>query len=123
MLIKTPILKTLTIITLGALPLAALTPAANAHTTKQIERAQERQHDRIEHGRRTGKITYTEGIKLRREQRRINALKATLKRNDGRLDRAERHVIRKLQRDASRNIRSEARDSRKRWRILPRVGR
>ena len=48
--------------------LIATSAAASANS---IDATKDRQADRIEHGRETGKITWTEGLKLRAEQSRI----------------------------------------------------
>src|SRR5262245_4552992 len=48
--------------------LIATSAAASAH---DIDATRDRQADRIEQGRETGKITWTEGLALRAEQRKI----------------------------------------------------
>src|SRR5712691_722241 len=45
--------------------LIATSAAASAHS---IDATRDRQADRIEHGRQTGRITWTEGLRLRAEQ-------------------------------------------------------
>lgn len=98
--------------------LVASTAVASAHG---INATQNRQANRIEHGRETGKITWTEGLKLRAEQRRIARKEAEF-RADGYLSRSERRELRKMQRAARRHIRQEMRDGRRRAEWLPRVG-
>src|SRR5450755_4231795 len=51
----------------GSLMLAS-TVSASAHS---VDAARDRQADRIEQGRETGKITWTEGLRLRGEQYKI----------------------------------------------------
>lgn len=82
----------------------------------------DRQAAAIEAGRKSGKITWTEGIKLRSEQRQIARLRGRFL-ADGRLSAAERRILNAKLRTARTNIRSEKRDSHKRWSSLPRVGR
>lgn len=108
---------------LAALPVLTAAAPAEAHAAKRITNTQERHAANIEAGRRSGKITYFEGLKLRREQARIAAMKHKFKADDGRLDRYERQTLRKLQVQAARNIRQETRDGYRRWHVLPRVGR
>ena len=100
--------------------LIASTVAASAHSNS-VDRRQEHQANRIEHGRQTGQITWTEGLKLRAEQRRIARLEAKL-RADGYLSRSDRSKLNELQRDARRHITKEAHDSKRRASWLPRVG-
>lgn len=108
---------------LAALPILTAASAAEAHSSKRFANTQDRQAARIEAGRRSGTITYFEGVKLRREQARIAATKRKFKADDGYLDRGERRQLRAMQRQASRNIATETRDGYRRWRVLPRVGR
>ena len=115
---------------LSALVVAALGTAvvfisvapADAHSRNKISRTTAHQEAVIENGRRDGSITFLEGRKLRRELKDIEKLKVRLKANDGRLDRSERRVIRKLQSDVWNDIYAERRDKRRRWKGLPRVG-
>ncbi|MGE0024387.1 MAG: hypothetical protein AB7S70_12235 [Hyphomicrobium sp.] len=81
----------------------------------------DRQAERIERGRETGSITWTEGIKLRAEQNRIARTKAALE-ADGNLSRADRAKLAEMQRTASQSIRSESRDGWHRLFGLPRFG-
>lgn len=95
---------------------------ASAASSRSINERQDRQADRIEDGRRSGKITWREGIKLRAEQRRINNVKRQFK-SDGHLDRQERRILSNMQDGASSHIRSERRDGWRRAWWAPRVGR
>jgi uncharacterized protein HemX len=101
-----------------ATALAATTVAASAGS---INRAQDRQYDRIEQGRKSGSITWTEGLKLRAEQNRIKSKEAQF-RSDGYLSRGERGELRSMQRQASKNIANEKYDGKARPSWLPRVG-
>lgn len=95
-------------------------PAVASATT--IDNRQERQAERIENGRNNGSITWTEGIKLRAEQRRIARTETALK-SDGYLSKSDRAKLTEMQNDASQNIRSESNDGWHRLFGLPRVGR
>lgn len=94
---------------------------ASAHGPS-IDTRQERQAAAIERGRQTGKITWTEGIKLRAQQREIKRLEAKFQKNDGRLSYRERKVLNRKLTEARRSIRAEKRDGLRRWSALPRVG-
>lgn len=78
--------------------------------------------ERIEQGRRTGEITWTEGIKLRAEQRRIEAAERAFKADDGRIDKYEYRQLRAMQESTAQHIASEAHDARARPSWLPRIG-
>ena len=107
------------IILAAATAFIATTAAASADT---IERRQERQADRIEHGRETGKITWTEGLKLRAEQRRIARTEAEY-REKGYLTRSERRDLRNMQNEASEHIYEKKHNGWYRAWWAPRVGR
>jgi hypothetical protein len=98
--------------------LIATTAAASAHS---IDSTQAHQATRIEQGRQTGKITWTEGVKLRAEQNRIAKLEAEF-RSDGYLSPSERRKLRLLQKEASEHISHERHDGWRRAWWLPRVG-
>jgi hypothetical protein len=108
----------------GAGTLIAMTylPAA-AHEKGSVDLRQARQAAAIEQGRITGQITWSEGIKLRNEQRRIARLEAKFRKSDGHLDRYEKAVLNDLLNDARKHIRLEKRDSHRRYSALPRIGR
>ncbi len=99
--------------------LIAGTAAASAHS---VNATQNRQADRIEHGRETGKITWTEGLKLRAEQNKI-ARKEAAFRSDGYLSASEKRKLHVMQKKASKHIAQESHDGWKRVWWLPRVGR
>jgi hypothetical protein len=92
-------------------------------SANSIDDRQDRQANRIEHGRETGQITWTEGLKLRAEQNRIKRTEANLKSDDGYLSRSDRAKLNKMQNAASSHIASEAHDGWHRAWWLPRVGR
>ena len=56
---------------IAALALALVTLAPVTAMANKIDNRQAKQAERIEAGRQTGSITWTEGIKLRAEQRKI----------------------------------------------------
>jgi hypothetical protein len=99
-----------------------LITTAGAASAASIDGKQAWQAKRIEHGRETGQITWTEGLKLRAEQNRIARLEAEY-RSDGYLSPSERRKLRALQNNASEHIAEEAHDSWRRIWWLPRVGR
>jgi len=105
-------------IALIAAALAATTVAANAAS---INRTQQHQLDRIEQGRQTGSVTWTEGLKLRAQQKRISNREAQL-RSDGYLSRSDRNELRSMQRQASKNITAKKTNAKARPTWLPRVG-
>lgn len=98
--------------------LIATTAVASADT---ISRRQAQQADRIEQGRQTGSITWTEGLKLRAEQKRIARTEDAYK-DKGYLTRSERREIRNMQNEASANISEKKENGRERAWFLPRVG-
>lgn len=102
-----------------AVVLALAAPVAAS--AAQVDDRQTRQAERIEEGRQDGSITWTEGIKLRAEQRRIARKEAELK-SDGYLSKADRKELNKMQNTASRNINNEGNDGWHRLFGLPRVG-
>ena len=99
----------------------ALVASSVATSAASVGARQDYQADRIEQGRKTGKITWREGIKLRAEQRRIDNKKEEFK-SDGYLSQNERNKLRKMQNNASEHISDEKNDGWKRASWLPRVG-
>lgn len=95
--------------------------AASAASTKPVEKRLANQAERIEDGRRTGAITWTEGRKLRHEQKKIVSLKNDFL-ADGHLSKREARALRNKQEVASSNIVAEKHDRRRRLWWLPRVG-
>jgi hypothetical protein len=101
-----------------ATALVATTAAASADT---ISRRQEYQSDRIEQGRKTGSITWTEGLKLRAEQKRIARTEEAY-RDKGYLTRSDRRDLRGMQNEASAHIAQKKNNSWYRAWWAPRVG-
>ena len=99
--------------------LIATGAAASAH---DIDGTRDRQADRIEQGRETGKITWTEGLRLRAEQRRIARTEAAFE-SKGYMTKSEHRVIRYMQNDAAEHISEEKNNGWSRIWWLPRVGR
>lgn len=99
--------------------LIAGTAAASAHS---IDTTQARQAKVIEHGRQTGKITWTEGLKLRAEQRRIERREKKLRNDDGYLSASDRRELKSMQKNAWKHIGKEKNDGWRRAGWLPRVG-
>lgn len=106
------------IILAAATALVGMSVAANAAS---INDRQEYQAKRIEQGRKSGKITWVEGLKLRAEQRKIARKEAEF-RDDGYLNKSERKKLTKMQNNASEHIADEKNDGWKRASWLPRVG-
>jgi uncharacterized protein HemX len=98
--------------------LVATAGAASAHG---VNGTQERQAARIEYGRETGKITWTEGLKLRAEQRRIARTEAEF-RSDGYLSKSEYRKLKVMQKNAGHHISKEKSDGWKRAWWMPRFG-
>ena len=105
--------------------LSSLRPLSSPRLPRPLPPAsitrQDSQANRIEQGRKTGKITWTEGLKLRAEQKRIANKEAQFK-SDGYLSKSERRQLRYLQNDAAEHIADEKSDARRRAWWLPRVG-
>jgi hypothetical protein len=93
-----------------------------AASAASIDAVKDRQADRIEHGRETGKITWTEGLGLRAEQNKITRTEATF-RSDGYLSASERRKLRVMQNEAAEHIGDENHNGWRRVWWLPRVGR
>jgi hypothetical protein len=98
--------------------LIAGTAAASAAS---IDGTQYRQAKRIEHGRETGKITWTEGLKLRAEQKKIARKEAEF-RSDGHLNKWEYRTLRHMQEEANEHIAEKKHNGWQRVWWLPRVG-
>lgn len=105
-----PVIATLILAASSATALAGAIDARRDHQLRQIE-----------DGRRSGSITWREGIKLRRDQARIARLEQDM-RSDGRLSRDERRTLRDLQNEAQDHIAHEKHDGWRRAWWLPRFG-
>ncbi|MDH4982934.1 hypothetical protein [Hyphomicrobium sp. D-2] len=106
---------------IAATVVTAVAATSVAASAGSINRTQDRQLDRIEQGRKSGSITWTEGLKLRAEQKRIANRKAQLN-SKGYLTKSDRRELNSMQRDASYNITKERHDTKRRPTWLPRVG-
>ena len=98
--------------------LVATSAAASANS---IDATRDRQADRIEHGRETGKITWTEGLRLRAEQHRIARTEAEYEAK-GYMTKSERRTVRGMQEEAAEHITEEKNNGWSRLWWLPRVG-
>jgi hypothetical protein len=98
--------------------LIATSAAASANS---IDATRDRQADRIEHGRQTGRITWTEGLKLRAEQNKIARTEANYEAK-GYLTRSERREVQGMQADAADHITEKKTNGWSRLWFLPRVG-
>lgn len=103
---------------IAASALIATTAMASAGS---IDGRQAYQAKKIEQGRESGKITWTEGLKLRAEQNKIKRTEASYK-SDGYLSASEKRKLAKMQREAGQHIAQEKHDGWKRAWWLPRVG-
>lgn len=108
---------------LSALALIALVmlPTSGAFAYNSTNR-QTHQLGLIERGRQSGDITWSEALKLRKEQREIQKVENDLG-ADGRLSKSDRRVLRKLQNQAENHIEYKATNNWHRAWWLPRVGR
>jgi hypothetical protein len=84
-----------------------------SYGTSDIDRRQENQQKRIQHGVRTGEITRSEYQRLQAEQARIAELERRAK-ADGYLSASERAYLRSAQNEANRHIYQEKHDGEKR---------
>jgi hypothetical protein len=99
--------------------LIATSAAASANS---IDATKDRQADRIEHGRETGRITWTEGLRLRAEQHRIARTEAEYEAK-GYMTKSERRDLRDRQDAAAEHISEEKTNGWSRLWFLPRFGR
>lgn len=107
---------------LATLIVAAGSVTASAHSSvRPIDKRLDLQAEKIEQGRRTGSITWTEGRKLRKEQREIARARDAFV-ADGHLSKREARVLKHKQDAARWNIIAEKHDARRRLWWLPRVG-
>lgn len=107
-------------VSLAALVATATGALANSKYDPDARAAE--QAARIESGRQGGSITYFEGRALRREQQAVAAREEQL-RADGRLSKQDRRELKELQNKAADDISQLEGNGRRRWWVLPRVGR
>ncbi len=110
------------IMTLSLIAASAGAAAAHEISKADIDAREQRQLGRIEQGRQDGSITWTEGLKLRAEQKFIERREQQML-ADGKLSKAEKRELARLQDEAARHIKDEATDSQRRLSFLPRFGR
>ena len=113
--------KTLSIAT-GILIATSAAALAHTPTHADIEAREQSQLGAIEQGRQDGSITWSEGLKLRAEQKRIKQVEEAYE-ADGHVSVSERRNLRALQDQARQDIVSEKNDGWHRPRWLPRWGR
>ena len=113
--------KTLAIAS-GILIATSASAFAYTPTHSEIEAREQRQLGAIEQGRQDGSITWSEGLKLRAEQKRIKQVEEAYE-ADGHVSVSERRNLRVLQDQARQDIVSEKNDGWHRPRWLPRWGR
>jgi hypothetical protein len=105
--------RTMTIAT-ALLALAATTSVAAAHSTKGIDREQDRQFEAINEARLRGELTKREYNQLLDEQNRIADMERAAK-ADGRVTGREVRAIKEAQTEARSHISDEASDGQKSW--------
>ena len=110
-------LLTLTLVTAGAAAAAAHEPSK-----ADIDARELRQLGQIDEGRQNGSITWREGRKLRSEQKFI-ATREQQMLADGKLSKAEKRELDRLQDEAAESIKQEKTDGQRRFSWLPRFGR
>lgn len=113
-------LKKISMALMAAAFIGGLATAANADS---VSYRLERQAAEIEAGRKAGSITWTEGIKLRRELSEIERLRQRYLANDGYLSATEKRVLDRKLKTAQRHIWTAKTNGHRRWSALPRVGR
>lgn len=115
-------MKRIAIVATGILAATSASAFAHTPTHGEIEAREQRQLGEIEQGRQTGAITWTEGLKLRAEQKRIKHIEDAYE-ADGHISKAERSNLKALQDNARSHIVQEQNDGWHRWWWLPRFGR
>lgn len=106
--------KTTTTLALAAVALAATTGLASAHSTKEIDRTQAAQFERIDAARTRGELTKREYNQLLEEQNRIAELERRAK-ADGHVSGREVRVLKNSQAEARSHIAEETSDGQKSW--------
>lgn len=105
---------TSTAIVLAAATLAVTAGAASAHSTKQVDRIQAAQFEKIDQARLRGELTKREYNQLLEEQNRIAELERQAK-ADGRVTKREVRILKESQAEARQNIAEESSDRQKSW--------
>jgi hypothetical protein len=107
---------------IGTLAIALLATSSAAAFAGRVDDRREHQFYKIEEGRQDGSITWTEGLKLRGEQKKISKVESILK-SDGYLSRKDRRILNKMQNKAAYDIGSQSNDRWQRVWWMPRFGR
>ena len=95
-----------------ALCLAATTISAGASAATPVNARQVNQERRIDAGKRSGKLTNAEAMRLKAEQRSIARLESQLKaRHGGKLTAADKRLIHRKQEQANAHILSQKGDA------------
>jgi hypothetical protein len=102
-------MKTLNLITAGALAAFMLPALAQTDSTRRIDKRQDNQERRIERGEKSGALTQKEAARLEKGQARVQKMedKAVA---DGKVTAKERRRIEQAQDRQSRKIRRERHD-------------
>ncbi|MEO0671106.1 MAG: hypothetical protein AAFZ05_03665 [Pseudomonadota bacterium] len=106
----------------AAVGLTALTTGAQAHRVSDFEDRFAYISAKLERERQRGRITFLEGRKLRRLMNAARDLRVELA-ADGHLSHRDRHALDRELDHVNRAVNTERSDRRRRWRVLPRVGR
>jgi hypothetical protein len=108
-------LSAITLILAGACAVMSASHAEAAPGTRDpnVNARQQRQHERIVQGVKSGELTRREAGRLREEQRDIRQLEGAYK-SDGKLTGAERHDLQHEQNQASRDIYRQKHDEQER---------
>ena len=107
---------------IGTLAIALIATSSASAFAGKVDDRREHQYYKIEQGRQDGTITWSEGLKLRKEQKQISKVEAILK-SDGYLSKKDRRILNKLQNKAAYDIASEKSDRWHRVWWMPRFGR
>jgi hypothetical protein len=115
-------MKKIALIAVSILVTSSVSALAYTPTHSDIEAREQRQLGEIEQGRQTGALTWSEGIKLRAEQRRIKNIEDSYE-ADGSVSKSERSNLKALQDQARQHIVQEQHDGWHRPWWMPRFGR
>lgn len=113
-MIDAPITKATSTVILATAVLAATAGLASAHSTKQVDRIQAAQFEKIDQARLRGELTKREYRELLDEQNRIAELERQAK-ADGRVTKREVRILKESQVEARQNIAEESSDRQKSW--------
>lgn len=100
----------------------AATASAATYKSKRLDHGAAHATQKYEAGRRSGRITYLEGLRVRRVMRQYDALKSAYS-ADGRLTPYERRALRQKLAEVKSTVQSASHNGYRRLGGLPRVGR